>query len=116
MVTAIIGALIISCGLLFVLPALYKFFKTKNTLITIKPARSLETTGIYSFSRNPMYMGLLCFYTGLIFFVGNWYTVIFWPFLILLVSKLVIYKEERYLERAFGQEFINYKTTVRRWI
>src|SRR5689334_23376150 len=59
----IIGSLTILIGLFFTFPALRQFFKTRNTLVTIKPANSLQTTGIYSISRNPMYISLLLFYT-----------------------------------------------------
>ncbi len=98
------------------LPALIKFFQTKNTLIPTKPATSLETSGIYSFSRNPMYLELLLIYIGLAFLFGNWWTFILVPILIILVNKLIIIKEERYLERSFGPAYIDYRKKVRRWI
>ncbi len=103
-------------GFAFMLPALIKFFQTKNTLIPTKPATSLETSGIYSFSRNPMYLGLLLIYIGLAFLFGNWWTFILVPILIILVNKLIIIKEERYLERSFGPAYIDYRKKVRRWI
>jgi protein-S-isoprenylcysteine O-methyltransferase Ste14 len=110
------GVIFVSIGLAFLFPALIKFFRTKNTLITIKPANSLQTSGIYSITRNPMYIGLLSLYIGIAFFKGNYWTFIFIPFVILIVTNFVILKEERYLERAFGSEFIAYKKKVRRWI
>ncbi|HEY9660596.1 MAG TPA: methyltransferase, partial [Allocoleopsis sp.] len=55
----IIGVVIILGGLFFNIPALRQFFKSKNTLVTVKPASSLQTTGIYAISRNPMYVSLL---------------------------------------------------------
>src|SRR3546814_3291902 len=55
-VSTIIGWLALITGLVFAFPALRQFFITKNTLVTIKPAHALPTNGIYSISRNPMYV------------------------------------------------------------
>jgi protein-S-isoprenylcysteine O-methyltransferase Ste14 len=76
----IIGAVIILIGLFFNFPALRQFFKTKNTVVTIKPANSLQTTGIYSVTRNPMYISLFLFYTGLSFMLSNWWNLILFRF------------------------------------
>lgn len=106
----------IGIGFFSVLPALITFFKTKNTLIPNKPATSLQTKGIYNFSRNPMYVGLLFIYIGIALIQGNWWTVILIPLVIFVVTRFVIINEEKYLERAFGQEYINYKMKVRQWL
>ena len=103
-------------GLVVMLPALVKFFKTKNTLIPNKPATSLQTSGIYSITRNPMYLGLLNIYIGIAFLKGNWWTLMLVPFVILIVTYLVILKEESYLGRAFGDGYVEYRKKVRRWI
>ena len=72
----IIGSISIVAGMFFNFPSLLQFFKTKNSVVTIKPANSLQTTGIYSVTRNPMYISLLLFYTGLAFMIGNWWNFI----------------------------------------
>ena len=113
---SVLGVLFSMTGVFITLPALVKFFKTKNTLITFKSANSLQTTGIYSITRNPMYLGLLTIYIGIAFFEGNWWTIMLIPFVILMITYLVILKEERYLERAFGDSYVDYKQRVRRWV
>lgn len=113
---SILGVLFVIIGISFTLPSLAKFYKTKNSLITIKPASSLQTTGIYSITRNPMYLGLLNIYTGIAFFKGNWWTLMFVPFVILIITYLVILNEEKYLVRTFGNLYIDYRKKVRRWI
>ena len=114
--STVIGSVIILIGLFFNFPALRQFIKTKNTLVTVKPANSLQTAGIYSASRNPMYVSLLLFYTGLAFIVGNWWTLILLPVLFLIVQEYVIKREEKSLNRTFGQQYSDYKTKVRRWL
>jgi len=110
------GLVCIACYLFLFLPAMIRFIRSKNTLVTIKPASSLETCGIYSFSRNPMYLSLLFLYGGIAFFKGNSWTFLLIPFLILAVQYYVISKEEKYLLRTFGNEYDHYKKKVRRWI
>lgn len=111
-----IGVLLILIYLLFFTSALRRFIDSKNTLVTIRPASSLETSGIYSFSRNPMYLSLVCLYAGLAVFLGNWWTLILLLIVILIVQLYVIKKEERYLLKAFGSNYAEYKNKVRRWI
>ena len=53
-VAATAGRVLLIAGILVLLPALWKFLVSNNTLITIKPAHSLQTAGIYAFTRNPM--------------------------------------------------------------
>jgi protein-S-isoprenylcysteine O-methyltransferase Ste14 len=110
------GGLLLLAFVLFSVSAMKRFFISKNTLVTIKPARSLETSGIYSFTRNPMYVSLVCLYSGLAVFFGNWWTFIFLPVLIVVIQWYVIRREELYLQQAFGSHYDEYKSRVRRWI
>lgn len=112
----ILGLLSMLAGLFFNFPALRQFLKTKNTIVTIKPANSLQATGIYSVTRNPMYIGLLLFYIGLSCLVGNWWNAVLLPVLFLIVQEYVIKREEKYLDRRFGQPYLGYKRKVRRWL
>ena len=109
------GAIFIVAGLAFSIPALRQFIKTKNTVITVKPATSLQTGGIYSLTRNPMYLGLLLVYTGLAFIFGNWWTFLLLPVLFVLVTCLIILPEEKYLSEAFRNSYPVYKKNTRRW-
>jgi len=112
----ITGIAIVGISLVFTVPALLQFLKTKNTIITVKPANSLQTSGIYSVTRNPMYFALLLLYMGLALLTGNWWTLILVPLLVLIITQKIIKPEERYLFRAFGEPYASYKQKVRRWI
>jgi len=115
-ITKIVGVLLLATSLFFLITSLEKFFQSKNTLVLIKPASSLQTNGIYNISRNPMYVGLLFIYLGLTCLIGNWWNIILFPVLLLIIQQLVIKKEEEYLERAFGINYVDYKNKVRRWL
>ena len=88
-INAYLAALFIGLGIVSVFPALISFLKSKNTLVTILPARSLQTNGIYSISRNPMYVGLLFIYIGIAFMKGNWWTFILIPAVIFVINQFI---------------------------
>ena len=81
-----------------------------------KPTTALVFDGPYRFTRNPMYLGMAAVYVGLAFVLGLMWAFVFLPFVILAVDRLVIAREEPYLERKFGQDYVAYKRRVRRWI
>jgi len=112
----IVGVIFLFMALFFLISSLRQFFKSKNTLILIKPASSLQTTGIYRISRNPMYVGLCIVYLGISCFLGNWWNIILLPLLILIVQEYVIKREEKYLVLEFGYEYEEYKRKVIRWL
>lgn len=111
-----IGWIFIALYLLLAFISIRQFVLSKNTIVTIKPAKSLQTTGIYAITRNPMYLSLVFFYCGLAVFFGNWWTFAMIPLLILVIQVYVIGKEEQYLEREFGGQYDAYRQKVRRWI
>lgn len=116
MAPEIIAGLLITCSLIFIISALWRFFKTKNTIVLIKPANTLQISGIYHVSRNPMYLGLLFLYSGLSILTGNWWTLMLIPVLLVVVTQFIIKPEERYLSRKFGESYSTYKFIVRRWL
>ena len=115
-VIKITGVLLLMIALLFLSTSLRQFLKSKNTLVPIKPATSLQTTGIYTISRNPMYLGLAILYLGITCLIGNWWQLILLPLLLLIVQLFVIRPEEQYLTRRFGNLYLQYKKKVRRWL
>jgi len=111
-----LGIILFIIALFFLFRSLRQFFLTKNTVIVFKPATSLQTTGIYAITRNPMYVGLAIVYLGATIFIGNWWNIILFPILILIVQEYIIKREESYLAIEFGHEYENYKKKVRRWL
>ncbi|MDA0689165.1 MAG: isoprenylcysteine carboxylmethyltransferase family protein [Proteobacteria bacterium] len=81
-----------------------------------KPTNSLVTDGLYRWSRNPIYTAFCLFNIG-VGVAGNnlWVTLSFIPGAV-LVYLIAIAKEENYLQQKFGEEYLAYKRSVRRWI
>lgn len=92
------------------------FNRARTSFLPIKPTTTLVVHGPYQFTRNPMYFGLVCLYLGLALWFGIFWAVILLPAVIALVQHYVIAREEQYLERKFGEEYLRYKADVRRWI
>ena len=105
-------------GLVFVLSAMRQF-KQKNTIInpmTPKKTTTLVIDGIYNYSRNPMYLGLLLVLTSSGIYFGAWLSLLIVPLFWLLISTLQIIPEEEAMLELFGEKFVKYKREVRRWI
>ena len=115
-VAKVAGIIFLLVSLPLLVTSLRQFIRSRNTLVTIMPAASLQTNGIYYRTRNPMYLGLAAVYLGLGFIIGNWWNFILFPLLLFIVQEYIIKREEKYLYRRFGQEYLNYKLSVRRWI
>lgn len=98
------------------LPAVYCFRKAGTTVATFKPARSLETGGLYRYSRNPMYLGLLMAYSGFCVWFGTWYLMASILLFFSILNFYVIPKEEHYLEVVFPKEYKKYREEVYRWL
>jgi protein-S-isoprenylcysteine O-methyltransferase Ste14 len=95
------------------------FVKMKNSGTNVdvrKPATMVLTDGIYAYSRNPMYIGLIVFLIAASILLNNLWILILTPVFIAVMWKGVIDREERYLEEKFGSEYTDYKKRVRRWL
>ena len=105
-------------GFVTSLSGVVTFRKAKTTVNPLKPesSSSLVTWGVYSITRNPMYLGLLIILTGWAIYLSNALAFLFLPAYILYINSFQIAPEERVLSSLFGQEFAAYRTRVRRWL
>ena len=97
---------------------MYSFYSAKTTInsVQLNYASSFVVSGVYSFTRNPMYLGLLFVLLGWLLFLSNILAVVFIPLFIFFMNYFQIKPEEKALELKFGQAFILYKLKVRRWL
>jgi len=80
-----------------------------------EPTTALVDEGPYQFSRNPMYLAGTMILTGIAIAVNTLWIILLLPIQTAILI-LQIKREERYLERKFGQEYQGYKARVRRWL
>lgn len=80
------------------------------------PTTAIVSDGAFGFSRNPLYLSLTMLYGGItLIFNSLWALLLLLP-LVIVVQKGAIESEELYLERKFGDEYLRYKASVRRWV
>ena len=115
---SIISLAILCLGIFIIAIGGYTFRKENTTVDPRHPELTtrLVTNGIYSFSRNPMYIGFLAWLLACALFLGNITNILLFPLYILFVNKLYIVPEEEALQILFSDEFDNYKKEVARWI
>jgi len=113
----VIGFLFFLIGLVIVFYCIIRFaVQRKGTLSPADPTKKLVIKGLYRFSRNPMYIGVLMILIGeSIFFQPNnlW---IYTLFIFSMFYLFVLLVEEPRLRRDFGEEYVEYCQKVRRWI
>lgn len=92
------------------------FRRERTTLIPNRPATALATTGIYSRTRNPMYLSMASLYIAVTLVLDSWWPLLLLPAVLVIVDRVVILREERYLARAFPHLYDEYRRRVRRWL
>ena len=114
----VLSVFIVVIGLACAIPSFRLFAKHKTTISPFTPLETtaLVTVGMYRYSRNPMYLGLVLLNIAATIFFGTWLGVIIVVAFIFLLNLLQIIPEEEALIDIFGEEYIDYKKKVRRWI
>jgi protein-S-isoprenylcysteine O-methyltransferase Ste14 len=108
---ALLGACVSAAGF-------HAFWRARTTIDPLQPQRAstLVTTGIYAFSRNPMYLGLLITLVGWAMYLLSAAALIGPMFFAAYVHRFQVVPEERLLERGFGPAYARYRERVRRWL
>ena len=113
-----LSVLVLILGLACAIPSFKLFARYKTTISPLKPSDTtvLVTEGMYRYSRNPMYLGLLLITIASTIWFGTWFGIIINILFIFLINFLQIIPEEEALLEIFGEEYEDYKKNVRRWI
>ena len=114
--SATIGPVVVALSFGVFIWALVTMLRGHASIPTNTPTEAIVTDGPYRLSRNPIYLSMILLQVG----VGIW-TASLWFFIlaavcVALLTWGVIRREERYLTRKFGNEYLSYKSNVRRWI
>jgi protein-S-isoprenylcysteine O-methyltransferase Ste14 len=92
------------------------FGKAGTGIIPFAEATALVTGGFFRYTRNPMYLGMVIFLLGVSMLAGSLSTLLPIPLFIYVIHRNFILGEERFMEAAFGEEYLAYKGRVRRWL
>lgn len=105
------GAALIGAGITALISA-----KTTANPLTPELSASIVTTGVYGLSRNPMYAGFLLMLAAWAAFLENIFPALLLPLFVLYMNRFQIIPEEKVLLNKFGEAYVRYLKSVRRWI
>jgi len=114
----LLATFVLILGVLFILPAGISFIRAKTTVDPRTPDKSnkLVITGLYTMSRNPMYLGMILCLIALSIAQGNVLNLMLSIGYGFYLSRFQIQPEERFLKAKFGEQYTEYCQHVRRWI
>ena len=115
-ISAIIAGSLILIGLALVATGIRNFSRAGTPVPTNEPTRGLVTTGIHGWVRNPIYLGMFVVYGGIGVAARSPWILIFTLPLAITIRYGVVAREEVYLERRFGDAYLDYRARVRRWL
>lgn len=109
------GALLVA-GLALIVAFERAFQRASTSANPYRPSTHLALDGPYRFTRNPGYLGMALVFAGICVLSSALWALLGLPLAVLAVDRGVIAREEPYLERRFGTEYVRYKARVRRWL
>ena len=114
----LLGYITIVAGLIIIFVAAKQFKAANTTINPTKPetASVLVSNGVFSYSRNPMYLGMLIIIIGLSIIHNLIAIIVFMPLWIIYMINFQIIPEEEAMKILFKEEFLNYSKKTRRWI
>ncbi len=110
------GAALVACAFVMIAMGTRRFAAAGTNVPPTLPTTALVVDGIYRRTRNPLYLGLTLVYLGLGVAAGSLWAIGLVVPLLWVINVGVVMREERYLERKFGNAYRAYKARVRRWI
>jgi protein-S-isoprenylcysteine O-methyltransferase Ste14 len=114
--TGIAGIVLLIASFALVVTAVVEFQRTGQDPKPWLPTPELVIRGPYRFTRNPMYVGLTGLQLGLGLLIGYLWIAVLAPVALLVVHRIAVVPEEKYLETKFGPSFADYRRQVRRYL
>ena len=113
-----LGIFVSTIGFLLLVVSIKSFIDNKTTInpLNLKKSTYLVTSGVFRFSRNPMYLGMVLFLLGTAIILNIIGGLIISILFIFYMNFFQIIPEEKALQNLFGKNYRNYRKTVRRWI
>jgi len=112
----LVGAVLVVAGLALDLSALGWFTLSGTSPLPFRPSARFVARGPYRLTRNPMYLGMTLLVSGIGLATERPLLVAAALTAALIVDRTVIRREEAYLKRRFGADYLDYRSRVRRWI
>jgi protein-S-isoprenylcysteine O-methyltransferase Ste14 len=114
--TMIVGLTMVLMALVVIILAIRAFRRANTSLEPWQPTSAIIDSGVFSVSRNPIYLAFCWATIGIGLILNSWWVLLSFIPASGLITVFVIKREERYLEARFGGEYLRYKSRVRRWL
>src|SRR5262245_7290811 len=111
-----LGVALVALGLAVVLSVAHTLRAAGTNVDPLLPTTAIVTSGLFRFSRNPLYVGLTLMYLGLTLVFNTWWAIVLLVPLLMMMHRGVVQREERYLEQKFGEAYRQYRSRVRRYL
>jgi len=111
-----LGVLFAGFGVGIAAWAARQFSQAKTNIIPLSHSDALVVSGVFSHTRNPMYLGMISFLFGVALLANNWLALSVLPVFYFIIRHLFIAREEKLMLATFGDEYASYCKNVRRWI
>jgi protein-S-isoprenylcysteine O-methyltransferase Ste14 len=112
----VIGCFLLVVSGLIAISSFKALIHNKTPFNPGKPTTKIVREGAFRFSRNPLYLSLLLLLGGIAVLRCSIWLVIIGVFLFILLDRFAVRPEEKYLADKFGDDYLDYKASVRRWI
>lgn len=106
----------IAAGLFIIIASANLFAKEKTGIVPFSESTAVVATGPYKFTRNPMYLGMVLILVGIAVALGSLLPFLVIPVFAWIIHIRFILGEERFMEEAHGEAYLQYKSRVRRWL
>lgn len=114
--TRFLAGILVGGGVLLALLAVYEMRRQRTTFVPHKEAAHLVQSGIFSRSRNPIYLGDVLILAGLVLYFDAVLSLVLVPLLLFVLEKRFVVPEENRLRQKFRADFARYCQKTRRWI
>jgi protein-S-isoprenylcysteine O-methyltransferase Ste14 len=112
----VLAGVLIPSALALMAAGVVSLRRAGTTVLPNMPASRLVRSGPYRFTRNPMYTGFTIAYVGVALLMNTLWPLLLLPVVLFLLVRLVVRREEAYLRSAFGADYDEYRSRVRRWV
>jgi protein-S-isoprenylcysteine O-methyltransferase Ste14 len=110
------GVILCALGLGIGMPAFLTMRRAHTNVRPDLPTTALVVSGPFRYTRNPLYLSMALLYAGIATFANALAAILLLPAVIAVIDRGMIAREERYLERKFGDDYRQYRARVRRWL
>ena len=110
------GLILLALGVLFAGWGVRAFGRADTAIRPLEESTAMVTHGLYRFTRNPMYLGMIQVLMGVCVLLGSLSPWLLIPGFILIIRNVFILREEAMMDRIFGEQYRSYRSSVRRWV